>query len=220
MKKEIVKITDVTKSYGLSKALNGVSINLFEGEEYVISGASGSGKSTLLYLLGGLDRPSSGAISVNGHDLSKLDDEELAQYRNEFIGFVFQFHFLLPSMNALDNVLLPARLSGKLSSEIESRVHDLATKLGVNHLLKKYPYQLSGGEQQRVNIIRAVSLRPKLLLCDEPTGNLDSQNSRIVIELLRSISKENGTTLLVVTHDINIASSFKNQLHMTDGKFL
>jgi ABC-type lipoprotein export system ATPase subunit len=220
MKKEIVKITEVTKSYGLSKALNGVSINLFEGEEYVISGASGSGKSTLLYLLGGLDRPSSGAISVNGHDLSKLDDEELAQYRNEFIGFVFQFHFLLPSMNALDNVLLPARLSGKLTSEIENRVNDLATKLGVNHLMKKYPYQLSGGEQQRVNIIRAVSLRPKLLLCDEPTGNLDSQNSRIVIELLRSISKENGTTLLVVTHDINIANSFKNQLHMTDGKFL
>lgn len=217
---ELVKIIDVRKEYGLSKALNGVSVNFNQGEEYVISGSSGSGKSTLLYLLGGLDRPTSGEVIVNNKNINTLSDEELALYRNQFVGFVFQFHFLLPSMNALDNIYLPSRLNGELNDEIKNRVLELSQKLSIQHLLKKMPYELSGGEQQRVNIIRALSLRPKLLLCDEPTGNLDSQNSKIVIELLRTLSKEYQSTLIVVTHDQNISDSFVNQLTMKDGKFL
>jgi lipoprotein-releasing system ATP-binding protein len=218
--KDIIKIENVSKVYGKAHALNGVTINLKESEEYVIRGASGSGKSTLLYMIGGLDRPSTGTIIVNDNNLNKLSDEDLALYRNKYVGFVFQFHFLLPSMNSLDNMLLPARLCGELNNEIIKRVKDLASLLKVEHCLKKYPYELSGGEQQRINIIRALSLRPKLLLCDEPTGNLDSQNSQVVIKLLRELSREFSSTLIVVTHDNVLAQSFKNQLQMKDGMFL
>ena len=191
-----------------------------EGEEYLIRGASGSGKSTLLYLLGGLDRPTEGSVVVNQKNLNSLSDDELALYRNRYIGFVFQFHFLLPSMNCLDNLLLPARLAGLSSEEINQvkvRVLDLVKNLDVGHCLTKFPYELSGGEQQRINIIRALSLKPKLLLCDEPTGNLDSENSFKVIHLLRSLSKEFHSTLVVVTHDPQIAQSFSNQFLMKDG---
>ena len=220
MKNKIVEIIDVKKIYGKSNAINGISCTLNSNEEYVIRGSSGCGKSTLLYLLGGLDRPSVGKIIVNGFDLNNLNDDELAHYRNQFVGFVFQFHFLLPSMTALDNILLPARLSDGIDTLVKERVLLLAKKLGVDHLLSKFPYELSGGEQQRVNIIRALSLKPKLLLCDEPTGNLDSENSAVVMKLLRELSKENEATLVVVTHDLIIADSFQNQLIMKDGKFL
>jgi ABC-type lipoprotein export system ATPase subunit len=197
-----------------------VSFTINEGEEYLIRGASGSGKSTLLYLLGGLDRPSEGRIIVNQKDLGLLSDEELALYRNRYIGFVFQFHFLLPSMNCLDNLLLPSRLAGFSKEEaagVKERVLLLVDTLGVKHCLEKFPYELSGGEQQRINIIRALSLKPKLLLCDEPTGNLDSENSIKVIHLLRLLSKEFKATLIIVSHDLAIAENFKNQILMKDG---
>lgn len=191
-----------------------------EGGEYLIRGASGSGKSTLLYLLGGLDRPTDGEVVVNQKNLVDLSDEELALYRNRYVGFVFQFHFLLPSMNCLDNILLPARLAGmdaKETAEVKARALDLAKTLMVTHCLEKFPFELSGGEQQRINIIRALSLRPKLLLCDEPTGNLDSENSQKVIQLLRMLSREFKSTLVVVTHDPMIAESFSSQFLMKDG---
>lgn len=216
----IIKIENVKKFYKNSRALNGVTLSMNEGEEYLIRGASGSGKSTLLYLLGGLDRPSEGQVIVNQKNLVELSDEELAIYRNRYIGFVFQFHFLLGSMNCLDNLLLPARLAGlpkNEMAEVKERALALADTLGVNHCLKKFPFELSGGEQQRINIIRALSLRPKLLLCDEPTGNLDSENSQKVIQLLRSLSKEFKSTLVVVTHDPQIAQNFSNQIVMKDG---
>lgn len=216
----IIKIENVKKFYKNSRALNGVTLSMNEGEEYLIRGASGSGKSTLLYLLGGLDRPNEGQVIVNQKNLVELSDEELAIYRNRYIGFVFQFHFLLGSMNCLDNLLLPARLAGlpkNEMAEVKERVLALADTLGVNHCLKKFPFELSGGEQQRINIIRALSLRPKLLLCDEPTGNLDSENSQKVIQLLRSLSKEFKSTLVVVTHDPQIAQNFSNQIVMKDG---
>ena len=213
----MIKIENVKKFYKKSHALNGITLSMNEGEEYLIRGASGSGKSTLLYLLGGLDRPTEGRVIVNQKNLVDLTDEDLALYRNRYVGFVFQFHFLLSSMNCLDNILLPGRLGGVQSEEIVERVQHLARILGVEHCLEKYPYELSGGEQQRINIIRALSLKPKLLLCDEPTGNLDSENSQKVIQLLRSLAKEFHATLVVVTHDPQIAQSFSNQLLMKDG---
>ncbi|MBY0413340.1 MAG: ABC transporter ATP-binding protein [Bdellovibrionales bacterium] len=216
----IIKIENVKKSYTKSHALRGVSVTMNEGEEYLIRGASGSGKSTLLYMLGGLERPSEGKVIVNQKNLSELSDEELALYRNRYVGFVFQFHFLLSSMNCLDNILLPARLGGVFSDEVVSRARSLAKLLSVEHCLEKYPYELSGGEQQRVNIIRALSLKPKLLLCDEPTGNLDSENSQKVIQLLRTLAREFHSTLVVVTHDPQIAQSFSSQLVMKDGLLL
>ena len=216
----IIKIDDVKKFYKNSRALNGVTLSMNEGQEYLIRGASGSGKSTLLYLLGGLDRPSSGTVVVNQKNLNDLSDEELALYRNRYVGFVFQFHFLLPSMNCLDNLLLPSRLAGLPASEsleVKERAISLAKALDVEHCLEKFPFELSGGEQQRINIIRALSLKPKLLLCDEPTGNLDSENSQKVIQLLRSLAREFKATLVVVTHDPQIAQSFHNQILMKDG---
>lgn len=213
----MIKIENVKKIYKKSHALNGITLSMNEGEEYLIRGASGSGKSTLLYLLGGLDRPTEGKVVVNQKNLVELSDEELALYRNRYVGFVFQFHFLLSSMNCLDNILLPGRLGGIHSEEILNRAKQLAEILNVEHCLDKFPYELSGGEQQRINIIRALSLKPKLLLCDEPTGNLDSENSQKVIQLLRSLAKEFHATLVVVTHDPQIAQSFSNQLLMKDG---
>jgi lipoprotein-releasing system ATP-binding protein len=216
----IIKIENVKKTYTKSQALRGVSVTMNEGEEYLIRGASGSGKSTLLYMLGGLERPTEGKVIVNQKNLSDLSDDELALYRNRYVGFVFQFHFLLSSMNCLENILLPARLGGIFSDEVVARAKHLAKLLSVEHCLEKYPYELSGGEQQRINIIRALSLKPKLLLCDEPTGNLDSENSQKVIQLLRSLAKEFNATLVVVTHDPQIAQSFSSQLVMKDGHFI
>lgn len=216
----MIKILNVKKFYQQSRALNGVTLTMNEGEEYLIRGASGSGKSTLLYLLGGLDRPTEGKVIVNQKNLVELSDEELAIYRNRYVGFVFQFHFLLPSMNCLDNLLLPARLAGfskKEILEVNQRILELVKTLGVTECLKKFPFELSGGEQQRINIIRALSLKPKLLLCDEPTGNLDSENSLKVIQLLRSLATEFKATLVIVTHDPVIALNFHNQILMKDG---
>jgi ABC-type lipoprotein export system ATPase subunit len=212
-----LSIKNVKKWYGNSHALNGVSLTLKQGEEYVIRGASGSGKSTLLYLLGGLDRPTAGEIIVNGKNLANMTDEELALYRNSYVGFVFQFHFLLPSMNCLDNILLPARLGDGDLKAIKRETLQLAKILQVEHCLSKFPFELSGGEQQRVNIMRALSMKPKLLLCDEPTGNLDSENSQKVIQLLRTLAKEFGATLVVVTHDPLIAENFREKIFMKDG---
>lgn len=218
IQKVLINVENVKKDYPKQQALKGVSFTMNEGEEYIVKGASGSGKSTLLYMLGGLEKPTEGKVVINQQDLCLLDDEQLAIYRNKYVGFVFQFHFLLSSMNCLDNILLPSKLGGTLTEEVTRRAKELAKILNVEHCLKKYPFELSGGEQQRINIIRALSLKPKLLLCDEPTGNLDSENSEKVIELLRSLAREFGSTLVVVTHDMNIASRFKNQFLMKDGQ--
>ena len=215
-----IEVKNVKKSFGKVHALSGVGVNFELGKQYAIKGASGSGKSTLLYLIGGLDKASAGEISVGGQNLLKLDDDNLAKYRNSYVGFIFQFHFLLPSMNCIDNILLPSKIGDKSSGDVESTARDLAKTLGVEHCLKKFPYELSGGEQQRINIIRALSLRPKLLLCDEPTGNLDSANSSLVTNLLKDLAEEFGATLIVVTHDDNVSKEFDTVIHMEDGAIL
>jgi lipoprotein-releasing system ATP-binding protein len=215
-----IVLSNVEKSFGKTKVLRGLNLSIESRELVAIRGASGSGKSTLLYLLGGLDHPSSGKVSVDGKNLTSMDDEELAQFRNHYVGFVFQFHFLLPSMTCRDNILLPARIGGRETGPVEKDVEELATILGVTHCLSKFPYEISGGEQQRINIIRALSLRPKILLCDEPTGNLDSKNSEKVASLLKSLAAEFGATLLVVTHDDKVASFFPRKIVIEDGQII
>lgn len=215
-----IEVNNVCKEFGKVKALSGMSLTMEEGQQYVIKGASGSGKSTLMYLLGGLDRATSGEVIVGGRDISSLSDSAMAAYRNKFIGFVFQFHFLLPSMTCLNNIYLPAQIAGVPTGSIRDKVMAGAERLGVAHCLNKFSFELSGGEQQRVNILRALSLGPKLLLCDEPTGNLDSENSQKVIDLLREMSEKSGTTLVIVTHDENIAQQFDQKFLVKDGQVL
>ncbi len=215
-----IQLQQVHKSFSQTHVLRGISLNIKEKEVVAIRGASGSGKSTLFYLLGGLDRPTKGQVFVNGQNLSEMNEEGLAQYRNSYVGFVFQFHFLLPSMTCQENILLPARIGQKDLNKVTLEMKKLAEFLGVTHCLSKSPHEISGGEQQRINIIRALSLRPKLLLCDEPTGNLDSKNSNKVVGLLKDLASEFGATLMVVTHDEKVASQFERKIVIEDGQII
>ena len=213
-------LSNVEKSFGQTKVLSHLNLRIESKELVAIRGASGSGKSTLLYLLGGLDHPTSGKVIIDNKNLTSMNDEELAFFRNSNVGFVFQFHFLLPSMNCRDNILLPGRIGGKNLDTIEKEIEELAKFLGVFHCLPKFPFEISGGEQQRVNIIRALSLRPKMLLCDEPTGNLDSKNSEKVTTLLKNLAADFEATLLVVTHDDKVASFFPRKIVIEDGQIM
>lgn len=213
-----IEVENLEKSYKQTSVLRGLNFKVEKSEELAIVGSSGSGKSTLLYILGGLEKPDRGRVLINGLEISKLGDGELSRFRNTQIGFVFQFHFLLPSMTCLDNMLLPAKIGNIDLGPIEARVRELASILKVEHCLTKYPFEISGGEQQRINIIRAISLHPKLLLCDEPTGNLDSKNSQIVMDLLRDVSAKIGSTLIMVTHNDKISDSFKHKISIEDGQ--
>jgi ABC-type lipoprotein export system ATPase subunit len=216
----LIQLTNVEKSFGKTKVLRGLNFEIADKELVAIRGASGSGKSTLLYLLGGLDRPTSGKVLIDGKNLTSMGDEELAKFRNSHVGFVFQFHFLLPSMTCRDNILLPGRIGGRDTSAIGKEIEELAKILGVTHCLVKFPFEISGGEQQRINIIRALSLRPKILLCDEPTGNLDSKNSEKVSTLLKNLAADFEATLLVVTHDDKVASFFPRKIVIEDGQII
>ncbi|MFP5458696.1 MAG: ABC transporter ATP-binding protein [Bacteriovoracia bacterium] len=216
----MIRLQNLEKSFGSTPVLRGISLEIARGERLAIRGASGSGKSTLLYLMGGLERPEKGVVEVNGMNLATLSDEALANFRNSSVGFVFQFHFLLPSLTAWGNILLPARIGGHDVAAVELRARALAKRLGVEKLLEKWPHQLSGGEQQRINILRALSLNPPLLLCDEPTGNLDSKNSDIVTQLLQELVRESNSTLIVVTHDDKVASSFERKIVIEDGQII
>jgi ABC-type lipoprotein export system ATPase subunit len=215
-----IRLEQVEKSFGKTRVLRGLNITIEQKELVAIRGASGSGKSTLLYLLGGLDQPTSGKVLIDNKNLSSMGDEALARFRNESVGFVFQFHFLLPSMTCRDNILLPARIGGRPLKQVEADTARLSEILGVQHCLDKYPFEISGGEQQRINIIRALSLRPKILLCDEPTGNLDSKNSEKVATLLKTLASDFGATLLVVTHDDKVASFFPRKIVIEDGQII
>lgn len=214
-----LQVDSVVKSYGRTQVLQGISLSVQKGEQIALQGASGSGKSTLLYLMGGLDRPDQGDVFLGETAYSSLGDRELASLRNRSVGFVFQHHFLLSSLTCWQNILLPWRISRSGNrEEVEQRVKKYAELLGVGHCFTKYPYQLSGGEQQRVNVIRAISLHPSVLLCDEPTGNLDSHNSQKVVHLLQGLAHELGAALVFVTHDRTMASFFGRHLLIEDGR--
>ncbi|MES1198848.1 MAG: ABC transporter ATP-binding protein [Pseudomonadota bacterium] len=200
-------------------ALDGVSFNIERGAYCAIIGPSGSGKSTLMNILGGLDRPSEGRISIDGADIGTLDDEGLALFRNRTIGFVFQSFNLLPRLTALENVELPMIYAGIMPKERHERAAELLTRVGLGDRMGHRPTQLSGGQQQRVAIARALSGRPALLLADEPTGALDTQTGKDILALFAEINRE-GATVVIVTHDRSVAAATKRIIEMRDGKII
>jgi lipoprotein-releasing system ATP-binding protein len=200
------------------EVLRGITLEIGEGEFAALVGPSGSGKSTLLYLLGGLDHPDAGGVEIAGEDLARVGEDALARLRNRLIGFVYQFHFLLPEFSALENVLMPlwARGGGRSRSE-RAWGSELLQRVGLAEEVDKLPRELSGGEQQRVAVARALVNRPRLLLADEPTGNLDSANAHAVYELFRELNRSFGQTILVVTHDPEWAAQSDRVLRLLDG---
>jgi lipoprotein-releasing system ATP-binding protein len=201
------------------RVLDHIDLAVEKGEFVALTGPSGSGKSTLLYLLGALDRPTGGRVLLEGTDLSELDDDERARVRGERIGFVFQFHFLLPELSVLENVVVPQWHRGELPRDrLEDQALEVLGSLGLAELAERRPQQLSGGEQQRVAIARAVVGRPQLLLADEPTGNLDSKNGETVVEIFRDLSERQGIAVVMVTHELSFAARAHRQIQLRDGK--
>lgn len=217
----IVKVTDLTKQYKIGRqkvqALNGVSLEIREGEFIALTGASGSGKSTLLQMIGGLDKPTSGYIEVNGVNLNKLRDRALSKFRGQTIGFVFQFFYLQPFLRVATNLEVPAMFARTKRTERRAKAGELATAVGIDGRMQHLPRELSGGQMQRVAVARALMNQPKILLADEPTGNLDSQNGAAIIELFEEIRKQYGTTIVVVTHDAAIAGRADREVRLKDG---
>ena len=200
------------------EVLRGIDISIFEGEIVAIVGQSGAGKSTFLHCIGTLDVVTSGSLKLGGEELTSLSSSRLAEVRNRTIGFVFQFHHLLPEFNALENVVMPGLIQGRSKKEMEPRAMALLEEVGLKDRSLHRPGELSGGEQQRVALARALVLEPKLLLADEPTGNLDSATSAQIHDLFFSINKQRGTTIVVVTHNLALAASMPRVVTLKDGK--
>ena len=219
---EILQLENVTRVYGTvnqTRALNGVSLSVKKGEFAAIVGPSGSGKSTLLNLIGALDRPSEGVVRIGGESLSELDDEGLARLRRRYLGFIFQFHYLMPDFSALENVLMPFSLDHGSPSEVEiQEAKSLLERVGLKDKMKNRATDLSGGQQQRVAIARALAGKKPLILADEPTGNLDTENSHEAFRLMREFNKTEGTTFLLVTHDPELAERADRIISIVDGK--
>lgn len=222
MSKEILKLENIEKKYSGSveelHIINNLSFSVEEGEFISILGRSGSGKSTLLNIMGLLDRVDSGKIFIGGQEVDKLSEEERDKIKNQMIGFVFQFHYLLPEFTALENVMLPALLNNfDKKLEIEKRAKELLEKVGLGERENHKPSQLSGGEKQRVAIARALINSPKILLADEPTGNLDEETSEIIFKILKDINKNEKQTIIVVTHSKDLAEISDKQLYLKKG---
>ena len=218
----LVEVIDLHKSFGAGasrvEVLKGISLQVEAGETIALVGASGAGKSTLLHILGTLDRPTSGKVLYGGDDLFRLGDGDLAAFRNRTIGFVFQFHHLLPEFSALENAIMPLLIAGMRRADAEETGVGMLKDVGLAHRLTHKPGELSGGEQQRVAIARALVTSPRLVLADEPTGNLDMRTSEEVHELLTEIHREKAITLIVVTHNEKLAARMGKTIHVTDGK--
>jgi putative ABC transport system ATP-binding protein len=216
---EILKTINLTKAYGALEtkveALKGLDISIKQGEFIAVVGASGSGKSTLLHLLGGLDRPSEGRVIIDGKDIYELSEKELSVFRRRKIGFIFQFYNLIPVLTAEENITLPLLLDNKKVDE--KYIKELLELLGLKDRKNHLPNELSGGQQQRVSIGRALSYKPSIILADEPTGNLDSKNSRDVMELLTFSVRKYHQTLILITHDLDIASQADRIITIEDG---
>lgn len=221
MRSPIIEAVSVNKSFKLKKqtivAVNDVSLKVYEGDFVALTGASGSGKSTLLQLLGGLDKPTHGTITVDGTDIGKLSDRKLARFRGKTTGFVFQFFYLQPFLRLKRNIEVPGMFARLKRRERQARVQELAEIVGLSDRLDHYPSELSGGQIQRAAIIRALLDQPKILLADEPTGNLDSANSNAVIDLFEQLRQKFGTTIIIATHDSAIANRADYTITIKDG---
>ncbi|RLZ12721.1 ABC transporter ATP-binding protein [Faecalibacter macacae] len=220
----MIKATNIVKKYGELEVLKNVSLEIAEREVVSIVGASGAGKTTLLQILGTLEKSSEPnkydtEILINGQDITKLSDKNLSRFRNENIGFIFQFHQLLPEFTALENICIPAFIRKTNKAEAEKRAKELMDYLGVSHRMNHKPTQLSGGEQQRIAVARALINQPKVVFADEPSGNLDSKNAEELHDLFFNLRKEFGQTFVIVTHNEELASLTDRKLVMHDGKF-
>ncbi len=218
----VISVRDLVKEFKLGReiiaAVDGVSLTVQSGEIISIVGPSGSGKSTLLGLIGGLDSPTSGSIAIAGVEISGMNERDLTNIRNEKLGFVFQFFNLIPTLSALENVALPIQFARQRKFNPEERARELLTHLGLGDRLKHRPQQLSGGEQQRVAIARALANSPPILLADEPTGNLNSEASELVIDAIKQVHRDYGTTVIIVTHNRGVAREAERILTLVDGK--
>lgn len=221
MSDPIIRAAALRKSYSLGRrtleVLRGVDLEVPAGEFLALRGSSGAGKSTLLHLLGGLDQPDSGTIRAKGMELTKLDATALTRFRNRDVGLIFQAFHLMPELDALENVVLPARMARRPMKESVEAAKNLLARVGLGDRLDHRPGELSGGEQQRVAIARALVNRPSLVLADEPTGNLDSKTGEEIIALLLELRREHGSTLLVATHDARLADMADRVIHLVDG---
>lgn len=222
MNKVVLKCDNVSKSYKDGQlnvnVLNQLRLEVLEGQSVSIIGSSGSGKSTLMHILGGLDKPTSGSVVLMGQDLSQLGQKQLGLLRNQYLGFVYQFHHLLPEFSALENVIMPLLIGKMKKAEAEQRAVEMLEKAGLKKRIQHRPSELSGGERQRAAIARALVTRPKCLLADEPTGNLDRKNAQNVLDMMLDLKSELNTSLIVVTHDDELAGRFDRVMLMHDGR--
>lgn len=216
----MIKSRGIEKSFGTLKVLKGVDFEVGKSEVVSIMGASGAGKSTLLQILGTLSTPDSGSLIIDGVDVLKLDSKKLAEFRNLRLGFVFQFHHLLPEFTALENVMIPAFIAGRSKRDAEQHAKELLTDLGLGERLTHKPSELSGGEQQRVAIARALINRPAVLFADEPSGNLDTKTKEEIHNLFFELREKYGQTVVIVTHDPELAKMCDRSLFMIDGTFV
>ena len=216
----MIQANKINFSYGNLKVLKDLDLQIEKGEFVSIVGASGAGKTTLLQLLGTLDNVQNGSLVINGKQVNKLSQKELSTFRNQEIGFVFQFHNLLVEFSALENVCLPAYIAGKSKKEAEAKATEILTMLGMQERLSHKPNELSGGEQQRVAVARALINSPAIILADEPSGNLDSKNAKDLHNLLLKLNQETGQTIVIVTHNNELANMANRKLEMVDGKLI
>ncbi|MCY4418358.1 MAG: ABC transporter ATP-binding protein [Cytophagales bacterium] len=216
----MLEISDLRKSYDNTQVLRGINLKIKKAEMWTVLGASGAGKTSLLHIIGSLDRPDAGKVVLNGTDISTLKGKSLDLFRNRAIGFVFQFHNLLPELSLLENVCLPGFISGQKNKEVEKRARELLSFLGVSNRMHDKPHRCSGGEAQRTAIARALINLPDLILADEPSGNLDSKNALIMHQLFRKIQQDLGQTSLIATHNKELASFSDKITRIQDGKLI
>ena len=214
----MIQVQDIHKSFGELEVLKGVNLRVEEGEIVAIVGKSGAGKTTLLQIIGTLDRPDQGQVVIDGTEVFSLDEKALAQWRNRHIGFIFQFHQLLPEFTALENVMIPGMIAGEKQAELRERATRLLNELGLAERLEHKPNQLSGGEKQRVAAARALMMSPKVILADEPSGSLDEQNKQELHRLLQHLRDQYRQTIIIVTHDKELAAIADRVLEIRDGR--
>ena len=220
----MIRVTDLHKTFAMGErslaVLKGINLEIQHGELVSIVGASGAGKSTLLHIIGTLDRPSKGTVQFDGQDLFQLSESAQAEFRNRRVGFVFQFHHLLPEFTALENACMPALIQRRPQEDIEAEAVSLLNEVGLSERLHHKPGELSGGEQQRVAVARALMQKPDLVLADEPTGNLDTHTGEALFALLRDLNKARGTTFVIVTHNDKLSAQSDRIVHMQDGQIV